>query len=66
VKQGRCCRTLTGKDSHRESLRLDRVHEQAITYPLPHDELVQLQCVAEKARVAVDLAGQGHDLACAA
>jgi hypothetical protein len=38
----RCCRTLTVKDSHCESSRLDRRHEQAITRPLPHYELVQL------------------------
>jgi len=25
----RCCRTLSSKDSHRESMRLDGVHEQA-------------------------------------
>jgi len=42
----RCCRTLTAEDSHRESMRLDRAHEQAITRPLPHDELVQLHCLA--------------------
>ena len=32
-------------------MRLDRLHEQAITRPLPHDELVQLHCVASQARV---------------
>ncbi len=45
---------------------LDRPHEQAITRPLPHDELVQLQRLTEEARVFADLAGQGDDLACAA
>ena len=35
-------------------MRLDGVDEQAITYPLPHDELVQLQRGAKEARVAVD------------
>ena len=51
---GRCCRTLTVADSHRESMRLDGVDEQAITRPLPHDELVRLQRGAREARVAVD------------
>lgn len=62
----RCCKTLATKDSHCESMRLDGAHEQAITRPLPHDELVQLHSVSAQARVAADLAGQGHDLACAA
>jgi hypothetical protein len=35
-------------------MRLDGVDEQAITYPLPHDELVRLQRGAREARVAVD------------
>ena len=47
-------------------MRLDGVHEQAVTRPLPHDELVQLHGFAEEARITVDLAGQGDDLACAA
>jgi hypothetical protein len=47
-------------------MRLDRLHEQAITRPLPHHELVQLLRVTEEARVVADLAGQGDDLACAA
>lgn len=51
---GRCCTTLTVEDSHCESMWLDGVHEQAITYPLPHDELVQLLSIAAQARVAVD------------
>lgn len=38
----RCCRTLSSKDSHREFMRLDGMHVQACTRPLPHDELVQL------------------------
>ena len=37
---GRCCRTLTDADSHCESMWLDGQDEQAITHPLPHDELV--------------------------
>ena len=60
---GRCCRTLTVEDSHRESMWLDGQDEQAIAHPLPHDELVQLDFGAAQARVAVDLAEQGHDLA---
>jgi len=64
--QGRCCRTLTVEDSHCESMRLDGPHEQAITRSLSHDELVQLHGLASQARVAADLAGQGHVLACAA
>ena len=35
-------------------MRLDRPHEQAITRPLPHDELVQLHCRAAQARVFAD------------
>ncbi|MFT7137160.1 MAG: hypothetical protein ACI80I_003171, partial [Akkermansiaceae bacterium] len=35
-------------DSHRESMRLNGVHEQAITCALPHDELVKLHCGAEE------------------
>jgi hypothetical protein len=41
---------------------LDEQDERAIAHPLPH-ELVQLYFAAAQARVAVDLAGQGHDLA---
>ena len=44
-------------------MRLDGQDEQAITHPLPHGELVQLYCGAAQARVAADLAGQGHELA---
>lgn len=62
----RCCTTLIVEDSHCESMRLDGRDEQAITRPLPHDELVQLHGVASEARVAFDLAGQGHVLAGAA
>jgi len=36
------------KDSLRESMALDAVHEQAISRPLSHDELVQLQRVAQE------------------
>ncbi|SDJ60865.1 hypothetical protein SAMN04487993_10671, partial [Salipiger marinus] len=32
---GRCCRTQSVKDSHRESMRLDDLHEQAQARPLP-------------------------------
>lgn len=62
----RCCRTIAVKDSHRESMRLDELHEQAQARPLPHDKLVHLQRCAQEARVAADLAGQGDDLARAA
>ena len=62
----RCCRTLSAKDSHHESMRLDGADEQARTCPLPYDELVQLQRCAQKARVASDLVGQRDDLARAA
>ncbi len=60
---GRCCRTLSSEDSHCESMRLDGRHEQADARPLPHDELVQLHCFTSHTLVAVDLAGQGDDLA---
>ncbi len=59
----RCCRTLSVKDSHRESMRLDGEHEQACSRPLAHDELVELHGFASQSRVATDLAGQGVDLA---
>ena len=62
----RCCTTLAMEDSQRESIWLDGVHEQTITRPLPHYELVQLHGGAPQARVAADLAGQGDGLACAA
>jgi len=38
-----CCRILTVEDSPVESMRLDGPHEQAITRPLSHEELVRLQ-----------------------
>lgn len=63
TSDGRCCRTLTFEDSHRESMRLDVWHEPAITRPIPHDELVHLHFIAVQARVTSDLAGQGDDLA---
>ena len=62
----RCCTTLFEEDSQREFMRLDRLHEQGIIRPLPHDELVQLHGFAAQARITVDLVGQGHDLARAA
>jgi len=62
----RCCKSLTTKDSLRESMALDAVHEQAISRPLSHDELVQLQRVAQEAGVSTHLGRQGHDLARAA
>jgi hypothetical protein len=66
TRMRRCCRTLTVKDSHHESKRLDGRHEQAQARPLPHDELVRLQRCADEARVSADLAGQGDGLARAA
>ena len=53
-------------DSHCESMRLEGQHDEALTRPLSHDELVQLQRGAEEARLSADLAGQGDGLACAA
>lgn len=64
--QGRCCKTLSTMDSHRESMRLDGAHEQAIIRPLPHNELVQLHGVSAQARIPADLVGQGHVVARAA
>jgi len=52
--EGRWCRTLTGKDSHCESMQLDGAHEQAITHPVAHDVPVQLHCFAPQARVFAD------------
>ena len=65
-REWRCCTSLTASDSLCESMPLDALHEQAITRPLSHDELVQLQRIAAQAGVAADLGGHGHDLACAA
>ena len=62
----RCCTTLIVEDSQRESMRLEGRHDEALTRPLSHDELAQLQRRAEEARLAADLAGQGDGLACAA
>jgi len=50
----RCCTTAVAEDSHRESMRLDLLHEQGIARPLPHHELVQLHCIALQARVSAD------------
>ena len=63
---GRCCRTPTAWDSHRESMRLDGRCEQAQAHPLPHRQLVRLQRCAPEARGTADLAGQGDGLARAA
>ena len=63
---GRCCRTLTLEDSHRESMRLEGLHDEALTRPVPHNELVRLHCRAAQAGLITDLAGQGHYLARAA
>jgi hypothetical protein len=62
----RCCRTLIVEDSHCESMRLCRRHEQAITCPLSHHELVRLHRLTEKAWLFADLAGQGYGMARAA
>lgn len=43
---GRCCITPALVESHRESMRLDRRHEQAITRPISRDELVLLHFFA--------------------
>lgn len=63
---GRFCTSLKAKDSLRDSVTLDALHEQAIVHPLSHDELIQLQRIAAQARVNIDLGRQGYDLACAA
>ena len=42
ISARRCYTTLTVDDSHRESIRLEGLHDEALTCPLPHDELVQL------------------------
>ena len=44
-------------------MALDAVHEQAISRPLSHDELVQLQRVAQEAGVSAHLGRQEYDLA---
>lgn len=55
--------TLNKDVSHCESRRLDLADEQADTRPLPYDKLVLLHRLASQARFAVDLVGQGDDLA---
>jgi len=62
----RCCTSLTTLDSHHESMRLHGLHEQTTSRPLSHDELVQLQRVAQEAGVSVELGRQGHERARAA
>jgi len=47
-------------------MRLDRRHEQAITCPLPHDELARLHRLAEEAWFFDDLAVQVDGMARAA
>ena len=39
---GRCCTTQASGESHCESMSLKGRHDEALTRPLPHDELVQL------------------------
>ena len=57
VADGRCCTTLSAKDSQCESMQLDRRHEQTNSRPLPHHELVPLQRFTEEALFFADLAG---------
>lgn len=64
--KGRCCRTLSARDSLYESMRLDGWHDEAQACPLPHEELVELQRRAQKARLTADLSRHGDDLARAA
>ena len=59
----RCCITLNGEDSQRESMWLDGEHDEAPTRPLSHDELVRLHRFAQETWLVVDLVGQGDDLA---
>jgi hypothetical protein len=61
-----CCRTRTTKDSHHESMRLDGLHEQAQSHPLPRDQLVCLQHRPSQSWLFADLARQGDGLARAA
>jgi hypothetical protein len=35
-------------------MRLDCLHQQAVTHPLSHDDLVQLHCHTAKARIVID------------
>jgi hypothetical protein len=48
------------------SMPLDARQVQAISRPLSHEELVQLQRIAAQAEVFADLGRQGYDLARAA
>ena len=51
---GRYYGTLTVKDSHHESMRLDGANEQARAGPLPYDELVHLQrCVRKRGSLLI-------------
>lgn len=56
-------RNFDRQDSLQETLRLVGDLEQTDTRPLPHDELVQLHCLAPHARFAVDVVEQGNYLA---
>lgn len=47
-------------------MRLDAMYEQAITRPLSHDELVQLQHIVAQTGIVADLGRQEHDVARAA
>ena len=62
----RYCRTLTVRNTRGESIRLDMCPDESDTHPLPHGELVGLQCGAEEARLSANLARQTDDLARAA
>lgn len=61
----RYCRALSAKGTHREPMRLDGRYDEAQTYPLPHDELVELQRRAQEARLTANLTQQGDDWECA-
>ena len=64
--EGRCCKTLTVDDSHGESMRLHGVYDKALTRPISHNELAQLQCRAAQTWFPANMGGQGDGLARAA
>ena len=47
-EKGRCCATRSAGASQVEPMSLKGRHDEALTRPLPHDELVQLQCSLKK------------------
>ena len=61
---GRCCTTLVPGSRVGALAAYLGGHEQALTCPLPHDELVRVQRGASQARLAAGLAGSRDGVVC--